>query len=749
MYGIGISGSGKSCWIKHLVTQDVLRGAAVVAIDPVGATLHGVVGALAQWNLSQMLREQGCPPALAAWRQAERDRFLGRVIVLDFETDFQWRWNPFELGQDGLSVEELASDFVRVFERVVGGEMAEMRQLLLNIMAIASVLIASGMGTVADIPSLCCADTETLEEFADRVERRRAAGRVRVPVRRSLLETYFRTFFSSTSHKERRDLIASTLRAVGIFLNDPIVARFLSAERSTLSLSQVTSEGRPLLVHIPPRSLHTQTILASMIVNRLQVLAERRSIAQVEQGQVPLVHCFIDEAQIVFTPELADFTARCRNKLFALHTFHQTSQQRPFQTPEGRALLQSVRDNSSTHLVLRVGQRDGEELSSFVFRPMGRSMVQRDYEQVSLSEGSSWSRCEARTVSRMITDAFSTGQSQAQSVSLGQNESVSVAESQGITQAVSRSLTLSRGKNWCRAVNRSTGVSVTVTDSRTIVEGHGSSRSFAHSRGHALSRGSSEHAGSFEGAGHTMSVPGSPMQYVPSSGLMNHNASSSTGLSHGSSASESESSSLAETVGHVLSKTASLSRGQSRGRARSRSTGVSLSQGGSESESRGRSVSQGLSRALALTQSLGRTLGEGRTDSTTSSSTRSRGRTQGEGLTNSVGGSQSRSRTRKVEVYSVSDEATVRGYELMSLPGREGYLVRSGPEGTRCDRMRTLDVPTRFHTAIGTLDGLADLMRLTAAPKPGQPPTSEIFERMRWQDRALGLLEDPGQEGEH
>jgi hypothetical protein len=720
----GISGSGKTQMAKSVLWQDLDRGACVVALDPIGSLVLPTIDRMREAALRSEIRCRSLPPKLAAWEHRRFTESLGRIMVLNFaDRDFPWRLNLLE-PFGGLTVPEIASMFASGVERVVQGDMAQTRQLLLNLTAIASVVAEAG-GTVADMPALCCADTRTLSEFCDRVEQSVADGKLRAPVRRDILKLYFRSFFAQTGQKERRELIASTYRVLSLILSDPIVAKFISSTRSNLLLSDISNRGLSLLVHVPPNYIHTHAILSGFLLDCLSKLALRRTPQQVEEGLVPQVHVMIDEFQMVWTSALAKEIAYLRNRRLSFFLLHQTACQSPFETVEGRSLLQSARDNTSCRLFMRLGQLDAEEAAPLVFQPRGESMIRFERDEVTRTEGVSRTVSAARSVSRSISEAFAEGRTQSVSLSLGNSQTIAYSESRGIQRTETESLTLARGEGWCQAVSKSSGTSVTVAGSEILVEGGGvsSSRSLSEGRSESSSAGGS--VGSWEGSSLSLGTGSSEADGRPAGAGM------STGISHGQSLSHGTATNLAETIGSVISKAASLARGRSRAESSSSSRSVSVSRSTSESRSEGQSIARGLSIALGCVESMGKTLTRGETTGRSQTATRSIGRSEGQTQTLSEGRSQGRSTKRVVELHSLSDETVLRSYELIDLPARVCWAVMRGAGPAERMKFRTLDVPQRFCTRLGPLDGAKLLATLLIPPSADPEPQEDIFERLR------------------
>ncbi|MCA9687081.1 MAG: hypothetical protein KC457_33255, partial [Myxococcales bacterium] len=385
-------------------------------------------------------------PALNRARRQEREAFFSRPTVIDFgDPGFPHRLNPLEPAA-WLSTAEQAEAFAASIERMLGGKLSEMRALHLLLVALASVLIDTGGATVADMAELAMLPTDSLQEFLRRAERTRAEGRLGVPVRPDLARLYMGRFFAQTSGRERREQCASTLRALAILLSDPVASRFLSSPTGNVDLRATMDEGRPLLVSLPPDNLHTQAGISSLLLSRISALAMRRSSEDAAAGRVPQVHLTIDEFQRCFTKEMAADLAVLRNKAVSVVLAHQSSQQPGFEGLEGRTMLESVRDNCSTHIVMRTGHRDADELAGPIFQPRGL-MEKLRREEVSFSSSEQFSASEQFSESQTVGRSHASGSSWSETDSRTRTraEGSSVTVGRQTTETEAASTTKSRG----------------------------------------------------------------------------------------------------------------------------------------------------------------------------------------------------------------------------------------------------------------------------------------------------------------
>lgn len=723
VYVIGKSGVGKTMLLISIVLQDLLRAVPVVFIDLIGTAVPYLREALAAINLSGLASERGPYPALNQRLRQQREACIRRIRIVDLDTpDPLDRFNPLQTVV-GMTTAELAEAFAAAIERMLGGKLSEMRALHLNLVGVASVVIDTGGGTVEDMVELLCTGTETLRDYLRRLEQKRAQGRLRVPVRPDLVTRYLSEFFAMTSGRERRELSASTLRALAIILSDPTAKRFLSSANGNIDLEAVMRDGHSLLVNAPPRNLHTQTVIASLLLGRLSALAMRRSSQDVIVGLVPQVHIIVDEFQRCFTEEMAADLAVLRNKGVSMICAHQSSNQPPFHTAEGQAMLHSVRDNCSTKVVMRVGPKDAEELAGECFLPRGH-LIKRQLQEVthtaSESAGHTVSQSKAQGQSR--TQGQSQTESHTQSCSLARGRSSSDSQGSQTTQTEGQSQTRSEGESQGHSHTLTTGHAQGL--SRTSTLGRSESQGTSNTHGHSQSSSS----------GHSFS-----QQFSQSAGA---SAIMSRGRSDGLSSQESESDSSSHSATQTTGRSSSQALGHSRSLSRSQAHGESSSRSSSRTEGTSQSRSEGHShthtRGESQTRTQGRSYGESRGVSHSQAQSQTRTHTEGTSQSNSHGTS-----TREVtEYYSVMEEQIIRGYELQSLPNRSAVVLRQGNGASTLQGMRTLDMPQSFVTQVGPLDGLRDLNELIAPPPPEPEPSLSIVDRLRLMQPHLAKKEE-------
>lgn len=691
IYTIGSSGAGKSGFLQAIAFWNVLRSYPFLLLDPVGTLFTQVLRFIGALNLHLSLQERSQHPGWNAFKRRQREAFLRRFVVLDF-TDptlgahakgFGWRYNPLQ-PQDGLTASETVGDFLRCLERVVG-DLVEMRRLQFLLRSVCTMLVELGGTTLRDVPDLLLMEAESVRDYVALLQRRRSEGRLSVPVRPTVVEQFMSGMFAAFSPKDRRDYISSSKHAISLFLTDPPTARFVSSPTSTISFSDIVNGGKTLLVRLPAALDHnTQRLLGAMILNRIQLVAERRSIEDVQAGRVPQFSCIVDEFHNYFTEHLTDAIARTRNVGLNFVVSHQSFDQ--FVTDEEKALLRAFKANASTQLYFRVGTDDAKIASADVFSPQGlrRKRIAVDETE---SHAVSWSRTKSQSITKTISEALGESSSQTVTFSVGENKSVSFQESKGVSRVQTTGITLTQGENWSRAEAHGSGTSVTITGSETITETQG----VANSR--STTRGSTTDADGRMG------------------------------------------SSLSTTIGETISHARALARGSSRADGVSETSSTTNSSGGSESTSVSRSLARGLTLTKGMTESLGRSATRSQARQVGESRTRTRGSSVGSSTAVQHGGTRTQGRTRKEELYTLEEETQLGAQELRAQPHRHAWVKLNESGGLRTALIRTHDIEQNFVTEVGGVDYVADFLRICrpppAEPEPSDPLTLRLFDERR------------------
>jgi hypothetical protein len=681
----GMSGCGKTGLTQALTYQNILRGYPCCVIDPVGTLFESVVNFVSATNMRLALEEATPYAGWNAVRRRERHAWMSRFDVLDFaDPDILGRrWNPMQR-QDGLSTAEIVADLLRAIQRLVG-DLTEMRRLQLVLRTVCTLVVELGGTTLRDVPDFLCLDSEDIYEYLRRLDERRREGKIAVPIRPDMVHQYCTSFFANTTSRERRELVQSAYNLLGMILSDAVAARFFSAPEGNVSFADIVNGSRWLLVHLPPGlDVHTQRILGSMIVNRIQLIAERRRIEDVRSGRVPRFSLICDEFHLLFDRHWADAISRVRNVGLNIVAAHQTDTQPGLDGPEGAGLLRAFRANASTHVYFRLWWEDAQHAAVPIFRPRGM-LLKRQQRHFTETEATSRGEITGKTVSESTSAAHGRSNGTSKTRTNGENRSTGFSEANGVSRSETESSSVTEGTNDNRSESWADGVSVSKNDSETVTDGRGETH------------GSSKSHQTTSAAGHV-------------------SKSSGTGSNHG----ENHSRSVATAQGTGSSRSTTNTTSASRGTSESRGTSASLAKGLSQLKSQTESQGRTTSTAEAMQRS------ESETKTQSSGVARSESQQRGESFARGV--------TTTEEFYSIDEEIRVRAFELSELPRREAWVWMNEATETTAFKIRTHDIPQKFVTALGSHDYKAEFLRAVSR-QPEPEPVESLLERALAKER--------------
>jgi hypothetical protein len=215
LYGIGVTGSGKSTLDLNMINDCVQQGLGLFVIEPHGDLTRAVIAAMPQERLKDTIY----------------------LDLTDCTSAFGLNFFECPAGADVTEVAKVASFVMHVFEKVwqVGPETPRLAQVLRNI---TRVLIENLGMTFAEIPLLLWDDG------------------VREKLVRRVTNTQTKLFWSQYNRKQPRDreeLTASTLNKVDAYLSEPLIARIVSQSASTIDFRRIMDEGKILLVNLSPQ----------------------------------------------------------------------------------------------------------------------------------------------------------------------------------------------------------------------------------------------------------------------------------------------------------------------------------------------------------------------------------------------------------------------------------------------------------------------------------------------------------------
>lgn len=316
MYVIGKTGTGKSTLLQTLMQHDLASGQGFVLLDP-----HG--------DLVERVRAQ-----------VPRERIPDVTYVNVPDLRERFGFNPLvDVGDEKRAL--AASGLLDVFKKLWPDSWGPRLEYILRNALLA--LLEQPQATLADVLRLLVDDTF----------RRAAASRVANPqVRAFWLREY-----ASYPERLRAEAIAPIQNKVGAFFANPLLARILTAPRSTVDLRRLMDDGKVLLVNLAKGKLgeDTASLLGALLVTSLGWAAFGR--AEVPEAERRDFFVYLDEFQNFTTLSLAGMLSELRKYRVGLVLAHQYLAQ--LEDPIRDAILGNV----GTTIAFRVGATDAEVLA--------------------------------------------------------------------------------------------------------------------------------------------------------------------------------------------------------------------------------------------------------------------------------------------------------------------------------------------------------------------------------------------------
>lgn len=402
-YVAGITGSGKTRFLQHLVCSHLTVGRPVWVLDPFGGLYQAALEMLATGL--ETAEQRGFP----------LEPLLDRYCFLDLrDPDNPLKVNPLE-GNPLETVEHQVDDLMRALERLLGRSLEDQRRLR-NIMR--------GVLTItAELNRLAEKERPALEQFregrsldlhfaadiinmSDRQRKALLATLPREP-RLRFRQQYFEFFHSLTPH-EKTQIVQSSWQVFQYLLDDQLVSRFFGS-KTTFDIPVALRDGKSVICLLPAgENLAGSRLVGKYIATKLHHGAFRRPLAE-RQQQVSLImdefHHFADQA-------LAEALVSLRQFGVSVTCSHQSTSQPPFDTAEGKALLRTVQANSRVKALFRLDRPDAEHLVKEIF---ALSQQKPNFETTDQTSGHT--EQQGRTVSSGQSWSNTSGQNRSSSQS--------------------------------------------------------------------------------------------------------------------------------------------------------------------------------------------------------------------------------------------------------------------------------------------------------------------------------------------
>ena len=320
---IGQPGVGKSKFLAHMITQDILAGRGVGVLDP-----HSDLVADVKRRLASVLPTR---PELAE-----------RVVIID-PTDTQWTagLNPLQ-SAPGLTHERMAQYLTDVVVKIWRIDVSNAPRLVWLLKNSFVALMDLGL-SLLDLPRFLLDPG------------------FREPLLMSLANESVRTFFSlefPASPGAAQQWVAPVLNKLGGLLFDPDLRLMLSG-KPTINFRDVLDRGLVLLASLPKGIIGegASALLGAFIVAQFQ----KAALARADSGRRAPFYLYLDEFQNYTTDNIQDILSESRKYALSLTLAHQYLDQL---APDLRS---AVMNTVGSIVCFRVSHHDASRLVREVF----------------------------------------------------------------------------------------------------------------------------------------------------------------------------------------------------------------------------------------------------------------------------------------------------------------------------------------------------------------------------------------------
>lgn len=317
-YIIGTTGTGKSTLLRNIVYQDIHqdRTHGLCVLDPHGDLIDELLG------LVPPDREED----VILFDPMDQERPFGlNLLACDRNDPNQVRW----------VISTVMGTLQRLFAYSWGPRLEHvLRHTLLTAMLIPDSTFI-----------------ELLLLLTDENYRKNIVKQIEDPI----LKTFWDDF--PHSHRERYELISSTLNKISPFITDRGMRNIIGQAKNTVDLRQVMDQGKILLINLSKGDLGeaNSSLMGSVLVNLILIAAlQRRSIPKVQRRPF---HLLVDEFQNFANESFSILQSEARKYAVDVVVAHQFRDQLDLLN-KGSSL------NVGNLVVLRVTGRDSYDLAS-------------------------------------------------------------------------------------------------------------------------------------------------------------------------------------------------------------------------------------------------------------------------------------------------------------------------------------------------------------------------------------------------
>jgi len=319
VYILGKSGTGKSVLMLNMIMQNIQNGEGVCVVDPHGELVEGVIGAIPQHRLKDV------------------------VYFNPADTDYHIGFNVLEL-IDPQYKHLVASGLMGIFTKIWANAWSARMEYILNNCILA--LLDTPGTTLLGIPRM----------LVDKDYRQKIISNLKDPV----IKAFWIHEYEAWQEKFRNEAIAPIQNKVGQFLSTSIIRNVVGQSKSTINIFDIMNEGKIFLVNVSKGRVgeDNSALLGGMIITKIQLAAMER--VRIPEEHRKDFYLYVDEFQNFVTESFASILSEARKYRLNLTVAHQYTAQ--LVVDKSSSVRDAVFGNVGTMIVFRVGSDDADFL---------------------------------------------------------------------------------------------------------------------------------------------------------------------------------------------------------------------------------------------------------------------------------------------------------------------------------------------------------------------------------------------------
>jgi len=285
---LGLSGSGKTHFLEHMIRQDIRNQMGFVVFDVHGDLAESLVGYLAEWALDHP------------------EVYERTVLIEPFDTEQSVGFNPLERRSNSsphLQAQELGAMLHQHWNEENSGS-PRTEELLRNSL----YALAWNDSTLVQLPRLL-----TDREFRNGYVQKLPSGSAK---------DYFIDRFDRLSESLQRVYAEPVLSRISAFIADPQIREILGQARSTFSFRQAITDGQWVIINLARGRLgENSSTLGRLFFSKLEL--DVMSLADIPEPKRRLFGIYADELQNLAGSTFGRLVAEARKYRVGLVAGHQ------------------------------------------------------------------------------------------------------------------------------------------------------------------------------------------------------------------------------------------------------------------------------------------------------------------------------------------------------------------------------------------------------------------------------------------